>query len=108
MGDVFALGHRFRSNSEHNLAKLLGPDFASAAIELSPGAWHGPIRSAYGLHLVWVDERQESTLPGLDPVRNQVQQRYLAELREAALAKAMQTLRERYAVIVDTGNEAQG
>lgn len=108
LGDVFALGHAFRNNSEHNLAKLLGPEFAKAAIGLSPGSWYGPIRSAYGLHLVWVDERHESALPGLEPVRNQVLQRYLAELREAELAKAMEELRRRYAVTVASSEGAQG
>ncbi len=108
LGDVFALGHTFRSNSEHNLAKLLGPDFARVAVGLSPGEWYGPIRSAYGFHLVWVDDRLDSSLPGLDPVRNQVVQRYLAELRDAALKKAMQQLRGRYAVSVDDSLETKG
>ncbi len=108
LGDVFALGHTFRTNSEHNLAKLLGPDFAKVAIGLSPGGWHGPVRSAYGFHLVWVDERQDSTLPGLNPVRNQVLQRYLAELRDAVLNEEMRQLRERYAVSVADALETNG
>ncbi len=108
MGDVFALGYRFRNNSEHNLAKLFGPEFAKSAIALSPGEWHGPIRSAYGYHLVLVEDREQSALPGLGPVRNQVLQRYLAELRDAELAKKMETLREQYAVIVDTAPGERG
>ncbi len=107
LGDVFALGHHLRGNSRHNLAKLLGPDFAGAAIAVQPGSWHGPIRSAYGFHLVWVDERHESALPELDAVRNQVELRYLAERRERELQKAIERMRQRYAVVV-AGVELRG
>lgn len=100
LADVFPLGHRLRANSESNLGKLLGPGFASEAIAFAPGKWHGPARSAYGLHLVWVDDRRESSLPDLDAVRGQVRQRYLAQVRETELARQMERLRERYVVRV--------
>lgn len=100
LGDVFSLGHELRGSSEHNLAKLLGSDFARSAIALTPDMWHGPIASAYGLHLIWVEDRWESSLPGLDAVRTQVLQRYLAERREAELSVAMARLREQYTVAV--------
>jgi hypothetical protein len=106
MGDAFPLGHHLRSNSEQNLAKLFGPQFAAAAIDLEPGAWHGPIRSAYGTHLIWIDRREPSRLPGLEPVRNQIEQRYLAELRDAELERAMEELRKRYAVVIEDGDPA--
>jgi hypothetical protein len=100
LGDVFPLGHEMRGSSEQGLAKLLGPDFARAAIELQPARWHGPIASAYGLHLVWVDDAQESSLPGLAAVRSQVTQRYLAELRDAELDRSMAEMRRRYAISI--------
>lgn len=108
LGDVFPLGHELRGSSEHNLSKLLGPGFAGAGIGLSPNAWHGPIPSAYGLHLVWVDQRWESSLPSLDAVRAQVLQRYLAERRDAELEKAMVRLREQYRVEIVRGPAASG
>lgn len=100
LADVFPLGHRLRANSESNLGKLLGPGFAREAIALAPGRWHGPVRSAYGLHLVWVYDRREASLPDLDAVRGQVTQRYLAKMRAAELARQMERLRDRYLVRV--------
>ncbi len=109
LGDVFPLGHALRSSSEQNLAKLFGPTFAHQVIGLDAGSWYGPIRSAYGMHLVWIDSRVESKLPGLEPVRNQVVQRYLAELRDAKLAAEIETLRRRYAVTVaQNGADGEG
>lgn len=103
LGDVFPLGHRLRAHSEASLAKVLGPEFAHTAIALPVGGWHGPIRSAYGLHFVWVESRIDSTLPPLESVRAQVTQRYLAERREEELARVMARLRTRYTVAVDGG-----
>ena len=101
LGDVYPFGHRLRANSKNNLAKLLGPDFAHEAIALLPGAWHGPIASAYGMHLVWIEARQESAIPALEEVRGQVTQRYLANLREEELAREMDRLRSLYVVSVE-------
>ena len=106
MGDVFPLGHTIRSASQHHLGKLLGPNFAKATIDLQPSkqdasGWYGPIRSAYGMHLVWIDERSESYPAGLDAVHNQVKLRYLAERREEELKKAIGRMRERYSVVVE-------
>jgi hypothetical protein len=100
-GDVFALGAYFKSNSENNLAKLFGAEFAAAAIRVEPGAWSQPIRSAYGMHLIWVDGQIDSRLPELGSVKNQVRQRYLSELRERALVATMKRLREKYEVQIE-------
>ncbi len=108
LGDVFPLGHRMRASSESNLGKLFGPWFARAAIALAPGEWQGPIRSAYGLHLVWIDDRRESSLPALDVVRGQVTQRYLAGIRQAELTRQMERLRERYTVRIAAGAAEPG
>jgi len=98
IGDVFPLGQHFKESSERSLAKLFGPDFAAAALRAPIGAWSEPIRSAYGLHLVWVYSRSEASLPALDAVRNQVRQRYLNERRESAFAAELVRLRDGYDV----------
>lgn len=100
-GDVFPFGHHLRASSQANLAKLLGPDFAGAVIDLPVGGWYGPVRSAYGLHFVWIEARRESEIPEFGAVREQVFQRYAAAMREAELATAMERLRKDYSVIID-------
>ena len=41
---------------EQTVSGQFGKEFAHAVFALQPGAWHGPIESGYGLHLVRVSE----------------------------------------------------
>ncbi len=100
-GDVSPFGQHFENSTERSLAKLFGPEFAAAAVRAPVGAWSEPIRSAYGLHLVWVHARTEGQLPALDEVRNQVRQRHLDEQRERAFEREQARLRARYDVRIE-------
>ena len=57
-GNAGALGDRFRlqsyypENAQTDIQKLFGSGFAESVADLSPGQWHGPILSGYGVHLV--------------------------------------------------------
>jgi parvulin-like peptidyl-prolyl isomerase len=61
----------------------------------------GPVRSSYGLHLVWVDERSPARVPPLAAVRSQVAHRLLAERGEERLRARLRTLRARYEITVE-------
>jgi hypothetical protein len=100
-GDPFPLGHRLRAQSERQLARLFGQEFASAVDELPPGSWSGPVPSAYGLHLVFVEEKLPGRDPSLAEVRTQVEQRLRAERGEARVADLLRDLRERYEVRIE-------
>lgn len=101
LGDAFPLGHHFDAHSQHQLAKMLGGDFARAAMALTPGQWSEPVRSAYGVHLVWVHASTPPRLPALAAVRGQVTQALLAERRAKRLAETLQRLRTQYGVRVE-------
>lgn len=62
-----------------------GPAFAQALAELAPGAWSAPLPSAFGAHLVWIDERR----PAAPLTLEQARPRLTAELREQALRRAL-------------------
>jgi parvulin-like peptidyl-prolyl isomerase len=70
--------------------------------ETETGKWTGPIRSAFGLHLVQVTNRIDSKLPDLGDVVEQVKRDWMIdrqnELKNALYAK----IRERYSVTVET------
>lgn len=101
LGDPFALGRQWRAKSQHELAKLLGISFAEAAFACPTRSWCGPVRSPYGLHLVWIVDREEARPSRLDEVRSQVAEARRSELREERLQDFLQALRERYAVVVE-------
>jgi parvulin-like peptidyl-prolyl isomerase len=101
VGDVFPLGHHLRSNSQHQLAKMFGPEFAAAAMTLDGGRWHGPVRSAYGLHLVWISDSTPAATPDLEAVRRQVDRALRAERQEERLQATIRELRDIYDVRIE-------
>jgi hypothetical protein len=101
LGDPFLPGAPPRGASRRDLAKLFGDDFAAAVSDLDVARWSEPIRSRYGLHLVWVSERDAAAVPSLDAVRPRVLRAYRAERRSAYLAKMMAELRTAYEVRID-------
>ncbi len=102
-GDPFLLGSRFSRRSEAEIGRLLGEAFAKAVAEAPAGEWVGPVRSAYGLHLVLVEKRSPGRLPSLEQVGNQLAGRVLEERGEEALRARLAELRRQYAVRIDRG-----
>lgn len=96
LGDPFLHPSRLGLQSEAQLAKQLGPDFARAAIALEPGHWEGPVESAYGMHLVWVHERRNAAEPELETVRRSALSALQAERNAEALERGLADLRRRY------------
>ena len=45
----------YSNSSREQLISLFGPQFTDSVFGLKTGAWRGPIKSAHGWHLVWVD-----------------------------------------------------
>lgn len=100
-GDPFLAGHHPPASSERDLERIFGPDFAKAAVKLPIQRWSGPVRSAYGLHLVWVHERRPERLPPLDRIRQRAILGLEAERAEMRLETALARLRMRWQIRVD-------
>jgi parvulin-like peptidyl-prolyl isomerase len=75
-------------------------------VNLQPGRWSEPIRSPYGIHLVWVAERDAATIPALDAVRPRVLRAYRAERRAQYLSRMMDDLHAAYEVRIEHGPRA--
>lgn len=104
-GDAFLAPRDLPLQSERELAKLFGPEFARRLVALPLAAWSGPLASAHGFHLVWVHERIPGRIPPLDAVRDEVRYALLAERGERALHRAVAELRGRYRIEVERGRD---
>lgn len=71
-GDPSLLPARTPLRAVGDLARDFGPRFADAVEALSTGEWSGPVASGFGLHLVYVVEREAARLPALAEVRDAV------------------------------------
>ena len=101
LGDATMLEMEVSLSSGTEIASQFGDEFAKAVMALKPGAWSGPVRSSFGLHLVQVRERREGRSLSLEEVRPAVSRDWLAarqrELKDAAYAR----MREQYRVIIE-------
>jgi len=86
--------------SESELAARFGVDFARALIDLPPGVWEGPVESAYGLHLVYVQERTPEGRAPFESVRAQLRLGVQAERRARLLEAELSRLRAGVEVVI--------
>ena len=101
LGDPFLLGEDFRSLSRSEIARTFGEELAKQLSAVEQGRWQGPIRSGFGWHFVFVDERAPGNLPPLDAVRQAVQKEWLNERRLEAEQTLYRKLRDRYEIVVE-------
>jgi parvulin-like peptidyl-prolyl isomerase len=92
--------------SDAELAARFGRELADAIAPLAPGAWHGPLPSAYGLHLVQVLERTPAGRAPFESVREQLGLGVLADRRARVLEEELARLREGVEVRIEGATAA--
>ena len=101
VGDATMLEGEIRLSELWDIRKQFGDEFSRNLLDIKPGKWAGPIRSTYGLHLVYVRERSGGRLADLSEVREAVKRDWMfekqKEIKDAAYAK----LRQRYSITVE-------
>ena len=101
LGDRLLLPSSYTLRSAEQVARDFGREFAAGLFAAEPGAWSGPIGSAYGFHLVRVTEWTGATMPPYEEVMDRVRTDYDAARRTEADEAVFQALLDRYDVQVD-------
>jgi hypothetical protein len=83
------------------VAREFGAAFADRLASLPRNEWSGPLRSAFGFHLVRVESYAPGEAPPLERVTAAVAREWENERRLAARAESFRKLRERYDVVVE-------
>lgn len=102
LGDPTLLPPRMEPTEISRIANEFGPDFASALAGFSPGVWAGPAPSAYGLHLVRIDERQPGRLPKLTEVHEAVLRDWSNDQRVRRARAQLDGLLAQYSITIET------
>jgi hypothetical protein len=87
-------------------ARDFGAAFTAELETLPLDEWAGPVRSAFGQHLVRVTARTPALTPPLADVRAAVAREWENERRMASLAENYKTLRSRYEVVIEAAPAA--
>ena len=99
-GAVSPIGPEMTADLPYIEARL-GAGFARAVAELAPGAWSGPIQSAFGHHLVRVVEREAGRPARFEEVRKSVVEQLSLDRRQEAIASYLEKAFAKYRVTVD-------
>ena len=100
-GDPFFLGKNFYQNSEDEIKKNFGALFFLAIKNLAINEWSGPYESVFGEHIILLKEITNGFYPPLEKVLLRVQQDYLSEAQEKAIAEYINEIRSQYRVIIN-------
>jgi hypothetical protein len=100
-GDRSLLERDVHDADQQAVASAFGPDFARTVFGLAPGTWHGPIASAYGVHVVWVGDVQPARPRSFAEVRPQVIAQWHREQQSATDEAYFAALLKKYEVVAD-------
>lgn len=100
-GDRFMLQQQYSQQSIDQIARMFGGEFADELAELIPDSWQGPIKSGYGVHLIYVEQREPASVYPFSEVRERVKNDYLFELRQARNEEVLAKLKSRYEITIE-------
>jgi hypothetical protein len=92
-GDPFLAGPSELVASAAELERTFGFGFSTAVSALPERQWSGPVRSSYGLHLVWIGQRMPARPRPFAVVRNQVLHELIRERSEEQVQARLRALR---------------
>jgi hypothetical protein len=101
LGDSFMLQNYYQQKDQVEIQKQFGSGFTESLIVLSPGQWHGPVLSGYGVHLVYVQTVTEPPPPVFAEVRERVEQEWKSDKGEELNEQFYESLREQYTVVIE-------
>ncbi len=100
-GDAIMLPRKFPLSPTTVISRQFGKMFVDQLDKVEVGEWQGPIRSGYGYHLVFVEERIEGRDPELAEIRPAVEREYDLKLRKELKEKIYSGLREKYTIVIE-------
>lgn len=108
LGDVFYSGHRFAGKNEAQLAAIFGTAFASEAFQQGDQQWSRAVRSAYGWHLLWLDQRRPAVVPEIESVKDKIIARIRQDKEKIVLEQQVEKLKDNFDIQVDGVDMAEG
>jgi len=105
LGDPFLLPQSFQEISLSEVKKVFGDQFASGLSAVASGRWQAGVASGYGVHVVYVVQRNEGRLPSLTEIHDEVRRQWLDAKRGEATDKLYQTLLKGYTIRIEQPEE---
>ncbi len=105
--DTFMFQDRYVDRTPEQIAAVFGEPFARAVSRLEPGAWSQPVESAFGWHLVYVDESTPGRAPEFEEIEPALKTAWSQAQREELKRQAYAVMRAKYQVVLPPAATAQ-
>jgi hypothetical protein len=100
-GDSFMMQYDFVQETPFEVERLFGKVFTDQLFKSDINSWQGPIASGYGLHLVRVSEKIDSSIPELASVIEKVHTDLMFEQKKMMNEEIYKKFKERYEIVVE-------
>lgn len=100
LGSPLPLPGSYADKTSGDIERALGADFARSVEQAKPGEWAGPLRSAYGYHLLRVNAATPPQKPDLAAKRKQVEAAWRKQAIEESKAQAVAEILDGYTVTI--------
>ena len=97
-GDATTLPATLHDARAFEITRTFGGEFAQSLDTVPTGSWQGPVRSAFGVHLVMLTAREPARQATLDEVRAAVERDWMQARTQAAQEAFFKRLQTKYSV----------
>ena len=102
LGDPIPLPGELNDLALRELTRMFGTLFTDQLGDIEIGRWSGPIASGFGLHLIYIEDRQDGRPAMLDEVRDAVQRDWFSKRRRDSIDGLYERLAEDYSIEVES------
>lgn len=96
--DLSHLNIYYQKLSIQNIRKEFGLDFAEQFQDVKTKSWYGPIASGYGIHVLYIDNIQQSQIADYNQVKDQVLEVYEKDLVQQYNESVYDSVLENYSI----------
>ncbi len=103
-GDPTMLPTIIPRKSLREMNNTFGGELANYVADAELNVWLGPVTSSFGLHLIYVNNIQATTLPTLDDVRSRVNRDWVFQQQGKIKAAMDANIKQKYKILVEHPN----
>lgn len=101
IGDPFHIQNYFANRDYNDVRQLLGQDFAKTIFDQKTEGWSVPIKSGYGIHLVYISAIQKNHKLSFETVKEKVLEDWKIAQQKVYNDQLYENLLEKYEVVYE-------
>jgi hypothetical protein len=101
VGDAISLPGRLVSERASAVDALFGQSFTAALKDIQPDTWAGPVRSGYGIHLVFIEDVIPGRVLTLEEAEQDVRRDWENARRVETIDQLYERLAEQYTITIE-------